>query len=250
MSNGGFVQVLVLAGIASLAALAVAGLSSSQSSSTTAAAVERVLRVDVLSRSAFERVLAALESPPDPFEQQALSSPAVLNLPRQDVVVSLEGEAGKVDAARSPLATMVRLADHLGLPAVGRGAFIADLEALRSQGDAAQALDLVRQRLSPLVADLDALVTIFGDERIDPTYAPQVVLEAIPDLSPVEIAQILSVPPPERGQFTALSEHFATNSRRFSIAANIAWAPDQISIRRLPIELSTSGRAIVLSGAY
>lgn len=241
---------VVLAGIAVLAALSVAGLSSAQSADVTAAALERMLRSDVLSRSAFDRVLAALESRPDMFEQQALSGPTTLQVSPQDMAVSLEGEAGKIDLLQAPLATIARLADNLGLPAAGRNAFVQDLEETRTQGNGQRALDLARQRLALLVTDLDAVVTIFGGQHIDPTYAPREVLEAVPDLSPVEIAQILSAPPPERGQFVAMSEHFATNSRRFSIAVQIAWAPDQVSIGRLPIELSTSGRAIVLAGAY
>lgn len=249
-SNAGFVQVVVLAGIATLAALSVAGLSSTQSADVTAAAIERMLRVDVLTRSAFARVLAALESRPDTFEQQALSGPTVLEISGQEVAVSLEGEAGKVDLLQAPLTTVVRLADNLELPTGELDSFIAELEGARSQGNAVQALDLARQRLALRAADLDAVVTIFGNAHIDPTYAPREVLETIPDLSPAEIAQILSTPPSERGQFVALSEHFATNSRRFSIAVQIAWGPDQVSIRRLPIELSTSGRAVVLAGPY
>lgn len=249
-SNGGFVQVMVVAGIAALAALVVAGLSSTQSADVTAAALERTLRVDVLSRAAFERVLAALESRPDTFEQQALAGPTELEISDQAVAVSVEGEAGKIDLLQAPLPIVARLAENLGLPAGARTTLMEELEEARRERDPAGALDLVRQRLALLADDLDAVVTVFGSQHIDPTYAATDAFEAIPDLSPTEIAQILSAPPSERGQFAAMSEHFATDSRRFSIAVRIAWAPDQVSVRRLPIELSTSGRAIVLAGAY
>jgi hypothetical protein len=145
---------------------------------------------------------------------------------------------------------LARLAANLGLEAGALATFDAELQEVRAQRDAARALEVARRWLTPWLADFDAAVTRFGNERIDPTYAPVDVLRAIPDLSPAEIAQILSVSPADRGAFVSMSDHLAANSRRFSVLVRIEWAPDQTGVRRLPIELSTSGKPIVMAGAY
>lgn len=245
----GFAQVIVVGGVAAIAALIAAMMPLTQSTSTATSGLERLLRVEVLARSASARLLTAIESRGDLFEQQALDGPVALTLADRTLAVSLEGETGKIDVLRSPSEMLARLGQDLGVEPGSRATFEAEIEEARRH-DASRTLAVVQRWLAPLHPDLDTVVTMFGSEHIDPTYAGIEVLSAIPDLSQADAARILSVPRTNRGQFAELSEHLAVNTRRFSIAVRIEWAADQISIRRLPIELSTSGRAIVLAGPY
>jgi len=225
-------------------------LSISHSASTAAAAHERLVQIDIASASAFRRGLVAFAEDGDELAVEALHEPVPVSAGPQTIELSLEAEGGKVDVLRADHGLIGRLAVGLGLDDGRVAAMLSELAVARKDEDAERALAVVRQYLVVAADDLDALVTVRGSDRIDPTLAADEVLAAIPDLNPVQLAQILAVSRQARGQFIGWSRYFGTGGRSFAIVARVDWAEDQRSVRRLPIELSTSGQAMVVGGAY
>jgi len=85
---------------------------------------------------------------------------------------------------------------------------------------------------------------------IDPRYATERVLAAVPDLDPGELASLLAMPAVDRASRHGLSRLFESGGRRFSFAVKVDQPPFVPTTRRLPIELSTSGRVVVLGPSY
>jgi hypothetical protein len=250
MSDRGFVQILVLGALATLAALVGAAMMLARTDSTHSAALERLVRTDVLVTSGFRRTMAALGSPTDDFETLALEGDAGFPLGDVSTNVRIDGENGKIDVLLSDPVLMQQLAGNAGVSPADIRQLADAVAAMREQSDGAGALDAARGVFSPYLPSFAEAVTRFGGAGIDPTYASADVLSAIPDLSPSDAARIAATPAAERSQLVSLSRYFTSNSRRFSIVVSIDWGLGETATRRLPIEISTSGQPIILAGAY
>lgn len=243
-STSGFAQIIVVGALATIAALLATAVPATTANTRMAAAVERLAEIDIAAGSAFRRVIAALASPEDTLEGEALANEVSVT----HGTVRIETEAGKLDVMLADIALFDRLAQNLGHPA--RNAFLDTLTTAQAAGNVRQALELVRTELAALVDDFDRVVTRYGGTQVDVLSALPEVLATLPDLTTAQVAQILAVPPAERAQFAGLSRYLTAGGRRFAIVARMAWAADEVAVRRLPIEVSTSGRPIVLGGPY
>lgn len=252
-ADQGFVQVLLLAALATIAALLTAGLIGARLNLQYAAALDRMVRTEALAASGFRRLGAAILDPADDLEHVALEQAPLVRLADARLGLDLESEGGKIDLLRGNLALLAKYLDNAALPADVQGTLMADVAAARDSGDGAAARDVVRLALLDRLtnAQIDADLTIFGaTQGVDPRDATERVLAAVPDLDPGELATLLALPEAERAAQQGLSRYFESGGRRLSLVVRIDQPPFAPTTRRLPIELSTSGRMLVLGAPF
>lgn len=247
--DAGFVQLLVVAALATLGGLLTASLMSATQTSRQTAALERLVRGDVLAESGFQRLIAAIDGPQDTLENEALSGAVSLSLADADVQLRIEAIGSKIDVLSADLLLLENYLTQAGVERQQLAALLADVGDARSRSDGEGAIEAVRAVGAGLQPAFDRDLTRFGGPGIDPNYASSSVLRAIPDLAPIDADRIAATPEGERGEHARLSRYFTSTGRRFSLATRIEWAADAIAERRLPIEISTSGKVMVLGGA-
>jgi hypothetical protein len=123
--------------------------------------------------------------------------------------------------------------------------------AARVAGDEEAALAAVRKGLVDRipVGAFDSDFTRFGrGAGIDPQYAGARVLRAVPDLGDAAVAEIEERRRDDTASVRALSRYFGPASTIFSIVASVPGDSGQVFIRRVPIEITTGGRAVPLVG--
>jgi hypothetical protein len=81
---------------------------------------------------------------------------------------------------------------------------------------------------------------------IDPMYASRAVLSAGPNLTLNAVEQVLQLSQNNPSAIRGLSAHFSTGRAVFSIVATVRWGPNETSSKRVPIEISSAGRVLVL----
>ena len=253
-TDQGFVQILLLVALATIAAVLTAVLIGARQNVLYAKALDRMIRTEALAASGFQRLGAAILDHADDLEQAALegTDPPLVTLADARLALTLEGEGGKIDLLRADMALLTEYLVNAALPAAAQARLIADIAAARDSKDGAAARDAVRLALLDSLsnAQIDADFTILGTTAgIDPRYASERVLAAVPDLDPGDLAALLAMPEAERTQ-QGLSRYFESGGRRFSLVVKIDQPPFAPATRRLPIELSTSGRVLVLGAPY
>jgi hypothetical protein len=251
--SGGFVQMMVLVGLATIGAIVSAAIVSSQDGARSEAALERLVLVDALTTSGFNRLAAAMRDPSDNLETQALDPKGVADTFVADITVTLqiEGISGKIDVLRTDRNILARYLSNSALSSNEQTALLASIDKARASRDADAAIDLVFAALLDLrpLSALERDFTKFGSGAgIDPTYASGRVLAAVPGLSAADVARWVSSSAMERTQLKLQSPYFATNGTRFDLVAQVSWAPDQSVERRLPVELTTGGHLIPIAG--
>ncbi len=250
--DAGFVQLLVVAALAMVGGLLTAGLMSATQTSRQTAALERLVRGDVLAASGFQRLIAAIDGPQDILENEALRGAVSLSLADADVQLRIEANGSKIDVLAADLTLLENYLTQAGLERQRLAALLGDVGDARARSDSEGAIEAIRAvaaGLQPAEA-FDRDLTRFGGPGIDPNYASSRVLRATPDLTPIDADRIAAAPEGERGEYARLSRYFTSTGRRFSLATRIEWAADAISERRLPIEISTSGKVMMLGGPH
>jgi len=247
-SEGGFAQILVLAALAVLASILTVSISTARLGSRQMSALDTRVFADAQLGSGLALLLEALRDPANDLETRALAAPVTIEISGRATELSLVGEGGKIDLLRADPALLERFATNAGLPRDDIARLLAELAAHRALGDDIGALDAVRLALAEAIGlpAVDESFTRFGNDGIDPTFATDTVLRAIPDLGSAEAAQVIAASALERGQYAALSRHFASGSRRFMLIARLSEKPGRRFERRLPIELTSSGGVIEL----
>ncbi len=244
-SQAGFVQLIVVSALAVLGGLLSASLLGATQTSRQAAALERLVRSEVVADAGFRRLVAAIEDPSDTLENAALQEPTKVAFAANELSLRIEANGSKIDVLVAEPQLIERYASQAGLDTPGVAGLLDELGAARRDQDGAKALELVRVALTGLLPgdELNHDFTRFGGSGIDPTYASRRVLHAVPDLSLADADRIAAASPAERAQEAQLSRYFASGGRRFALVTQVA-----TSEWRLPIEISTAGKVIVLAG--
>ena len=253
-TDGGFVQIGALAGLAVVAASLALSLGGNMQLARDAAAFERRASAALIADSGVRRVLASIEDPADPLAMEVgvAGDLHTLELLGSPVELAIEGEAGKIDPLTAARPILESYFSNAGVPAARIAALMAGLDQARPAADAEAAFELLETYLLP---DLTAenLARDFTDRSklagIDPLYASRRVLEALPDLGTTEIDEIIRVRSLEPGSLdTTASRYFAGGGAEFTIVAAVPLTGREALVRRVPIELTTAGRAVVLDG--
>lgn len=246
--EAGFAQILVLAALAAIAAILTVAISTARLGGQQISALDARVSADTQLASGLAVLLDALDDSANDLEIRALARPVTAEFADRPLELSLVGEGGKIDVLRVDLSLIDRFATNAGLARGDVVRLLEELAARRGSGDDIGAMDALRLFLAEAIGfeAVDDNFTRFGSDKIDPAFATDAVLHAIPDLSSSQIMQIVAAPQAERAQYAALSRYFATGSRRFMLIARFDEGPDQRFERRLPIELTTSGGIIEL----
>lgn len=249
-SDAGFVQLLVVAALAAVGGLLTAGLMTAMQSSRQTAALERLVRSDAIAASGFRRLATAIEEPADTLESEALRGPVDVSLGGTGLSLRVEANGSKIDVLAADITMIESYLRQTGLDPQSVTTVLDDVGKARSSANGAAALQIIRAAVIGLVPDsaLSRDLTRFGGMGIDPNYASRRVLRAIPDLTPADAERMASAPEGGRAQYAHLSRYFASTGRRFSLLTTINWTADTMPERRLPIEISTSGKVVVLAG--
>ena len=214
------------------------------------AALERLVRSDAIAVSGFQRLAAAIDESADVLENQALQGFVSLPLASAEILLGIEADGSKIDVLAADPLMLERYLTEASLDLRRVTILLGDIGVARSRSDGAGALEIVRAAIAGLLPTgaFDRDLTRFGSSGVDPTYASARVLHAIPDLAPSDADRIAATPAGERAQYARLSGYFASTGRHFSLVTRIGWGADAAAERRLPIEISTSGKVVVLAG--
>lgn len=250
-ADTGFVQLIVVAALATLGGLLTANLMAATHTSRQTAALERLVRSETIGTSGAYRLAAAIGDPADALENQALHGAVNVGVGGTGMSLRIETSGSKIDVLAAEMVLIEGYVSQSGLAPSAAATLLANISEARTRSDGAEALEAVRVALAGIlpIADIERDFTRFGGPGIDPSYASAHVLHAIPDLSPADAARIAAAAPEDRAK-DALSRYFSSTGRRFSLVTRIVWAPNETSERRLPIEISTAGQVIVLAGSY
>lgn len=250
-SESGFVQLIVVSGLAVLGGLLTVSLLAATETGRQGAALERLVRSEVAADAGFYRLVAAIEDPADALETAALQGQAQLVIAGDELSLGVEANGSKIDVLAADLQLIERYARQAGLDGRDLSALLDRLGVARETGDGPAALEAIRVAITGLLPsqELSRDITRFGGSGIDPTYASSRVLHAVPDLGPADADRIAAAPLAERAQYAQLSRYFASAGRRFSLVTRVGWGANALSEGCLPIEISTAGRAVALAGA-
>lgn len=242
---------MVVSALAVLGALLTASLMGATQTSRQAAALERLVRSEVVADAGFRRLISAIEEQSDTLETAALQGPTKFVMAGNALSLGIEANGSKIDVLAADLQLIERYARQAGLDGGDASASLAELGAARQDRHSVRALEALRVAMAGLLPndELSRDITRFGGSGIDPTYASSRVLHAVPDLSPADADRIAAASPEARAKFAQLSRHFASGGRRFALMTRIAWGANALSEGCLPTEISTSGKVIVLAGA-
>lgn len=248
----GFAQVTLLLALAAIAAVLTASLATSRGASRQAASLEQLARGEARAESGFQRLLAAFADPADELEAVAFAGDAQVSVGGVPVTLRIEAEGSKIDVLEADRSMVARYLEQNFVVGGEIASVLAALEADRSRADATAASLLLELAL---VGGLDLGqmrrdLTRFGGKGIDPQYASERVLRAVPDLTLAEADRIAALGPSERASFLGRSSYFASGGRHFTLVAEIDGDGGGSMEWHLPIEISTAGKAIVLAGAY
>jgi len=140
------------------------------------------------------RIIAALEAVEDPLLNDLRNAPALWTYDKQEITLSLQSEAGKVDlnAGHPELVRSV-------MQAVVRDGGLAERildrwSALRENGHVIESVDRLldfREKFTSAASDLETYFTTFsGAKGVDPLAAPDLVLRHIPGLTESDLLSL------------------------------------------------------------
>lgn len=251
--SAGFVQMLALGGVAILAALVTVALSQSYRTSESLGLLDRQVLGDVAAGSAIRLIAAAIADADDALEQRIGIGlpPLPLILFGHDLSLAIEGEAGKIDVIAGDIALLSRYISQSGLPQEQQVKLLEALAQARRGTDAPAAMEALQIAFAPSGQGArveEDFTTRSGLAGIDPAVANERVLRSVPDLAPAAVASILSARSSGAHEIPA-SRYFATGRRSlFTLVATVHWSGTERLTKRVPIEITTGGRPLVLSG--
>ncbi|MEQ1901882.1 MAG: hypothetical protein ABL866_14260 [Devosia sp.] len=251
-SESGFTQMVVLVGLAAVAGMLTIATATSFESSQSAGLLADRLSNETAAASALHRLMSAMASTGDDLEVRALGTPGLmLDVVGTPVLLTIEGEGGKINPATTANEIVEIYLKGLGLPPAELAMLRSRLDHLRATHatDALSAIypDLLTVRSAEeLDRDLTSFATRSG---IDLRYASERALEAIPDLDAAEIGTILAERASNPAIVNGMSSYADSGSSRFSLVAEIE-RPDLSGMtRRVPIEITASGSVVLLGRA-
>lgn len=252
-SSAGFVQLMALVTLATISAVITAAVVTTTVGRRELSALERLVQTDALARSALVRLDAAMQNSADDFALRLsagrTAEPVIVPVGENNVSVALEAEDGKIDVLKTAPELIRQYALNAGLSGNATTAMLARMDTARRTGDAGSAIESVRLSLLGHVAD-DAIehdfTTLGTQGGIDPRFATERVLRALPDLSASDVTALIAVESPQAGTPMVQSRYFAPGGRHFSVVATMQWGRDATSVRRIPIEISSAGRLVEL----
>jgi hypothetical protein len=232
--------------LALVAGVLTASLEVAADTSRSASALDRLVRGDALADSGIRRLVVAFADAADDFETAALDHDMALTIGKSTLRLRVEPETGKIDVLKADERMVRRYLSPLAVDANG---LLARLGAARGAGDGAaalRALELAGDALPPSRLWRD--FSRFGARAIDPQFASAEVLAAVPDLSAAESRALAAMPASERALATGMSGYFASGGRTFSLLVHGGSGTADAVTRRLPVEISASGRLMALAG--
>jgi hypothetical protein len=250
--SSGFVQVLALAGLLAVSGLLTVVLAASLRTNIALGLLDRHISAEIVAASAVRRVLSAINDSDDDLERRVGvgGTSYAMQLFDHDVMASIEGEAGKIDVLRADPAILQRYAENSLLPAPERVALLDALAAARAIDDAPAAMEALYIAFASIGAgdQVDADFTMrSGLAGIDPTLAGERVLQALPDLTEAAVADILRDRRSGEAIHMVTSRYFATGRPLLTVVATVHWTETEQFTKRVPIEITTGGKARVLS---
>lgn len=248
----GFVQVLVLVALATLAGIMTVALATSSQATRNARVLDHRTDAAFAAGSAIRLVLAAFADPLSDLETRLLASdaPVAVQVLGTEVALALEGEAGKINPVTADPDILEGYFADLSLSATDQSALDAVLKAARTSGDADAAIAALHTQLLPFVpaADLARDFTpLSASAGVDPAYASERVLNALPDLSRNGVATVLENRRADPSSVATLSRFFVAGPPVFTIVATRSWGDREATTIRVPVDFS-SGRAVALDG--
>jgi hypothetical protein len=247
--DAGFVQIVALAGLATVGSIVTVVMLTSSASSTGARALDRLVRADAQTTSGWLRLYAALRDPYDDIENSALNATnGSLKVGKVEVLLRMESEASKLDVGLADIAVLSRYLDNAGIRNAGAEQVLDSVVAARQVGNVDAALTALQVvllgNLDPYTLGRD--LTIYSPHAgVDPTFASLAVLAALPDLTPVEASAIDQASYQERQSLGIQSNYFAPSGRTYALVAG--GGSGDSPERRLIVELSASGRPILVA---
>lgn len=244
--DAGFATAAVLAGLATVALLMTAAMTTMNFHHEALDALERQTLEQATTRSAMDRIFAAIEDGSDAFEVtlMAQDQPLPMAIGTRSPKVLITGEAGKLNPATSDQALLISYAVNvLQLPTEDARAFAA---AMRSDSDTSRAnwhkTFLENATYEQMIQDFGSYNETNG---IDPLYANEEVLASVPDLEGLT-ADILRRRREEPVQTRALSPHFNATPAPFTVSVSLE--TDIASSMAATFALSSGGKIVRLKG--
>lgn len=248
-SESGFTLIIVLVALVSLAGLLSGLLLLSRETSEAARIIERQAVARVAEFAAYGRLDAALRDPADRFEEalSADNGQITIRFSGHSVSLSLEREGGKIDPRITAPAILARFLARAAPPPPPQLS-----ETLRMSSNPSDLRVALLSSLLPWL-DVDQIAqdfTLWGQNPgIDPTGASLPVLMALPDLTPADARQVFESHGATASAGFVHSDYFGPPSRRFSLRLAIRWTDSESWVRRIPFEVTGSGRPMRLDGS-
>lgn len=237
--SSGFVQVLALAGLITVSGLVVAGSSTALFAVQEASTLRDRLQREVVLSSALRYGLASGRALGPDFASFDVA------IDDQLVTLYVEPEGGKIDIGSAPPQLLRGYLLEAGLSTANPEALLRVREALADERTA-----LNTKVLSSLLThiDLESLnqdITSFGSAGIDPRYATERVLRAIPGLGRSDVAAILAERSRSADPRLPASAYFTSAGPKFTLVAEIAGEGGSHSVKRMPFEVTSSGSVLM-----
>lgn len=249
--DAGFAQIVVLAALAVISAILTVALAAASTNDRFLTVFDRRVRAEVAADSSIREILSAIGDTADTAEQELLKGQVDLAIGQMSIELRIEGEAGKIDPLLTNPDVLGGYLDDLGVGGAERAELITAIEVARGADDDGAALNVLRRTLVDRIppGEFDSDFTHFGrGAGIDPQYASSRVLRAPPDISDAAAADIEQRRGDDVASIGTLSRYFGSASTIFSVVASVSTGDRGGYVKRVPIEITTGGRAIPLTG--
>jgi hypothetical protein len=254
-SADGFVQIGALAGLAVVAGIVTLALSFSLGFQRNTATFERSAFGAMAADSGIRRLIASIEHPADTLAASVgvTGTAYPFELSGLPMTLAIEGEAGKLDPLTVERPLLESYVRNTLLPAADVTLLFSQLDIARGTHDGTRAMELLEKYLAPALSPEDLardFTSRAGLAGIDPMYASERVLRALPDLDPAAVDEILRRRTTEPSVVQAFySRYFSRGVRpEFTLVATVDRDERHAVVRRVPVEMTTAGRVLVLDG--
>jgi len=173
----------------------------------------------------------------------------VIDVGAIEVTVSLVSVGGMLNPIGTAPTVIDAYFDRLKLSAVDREGLREKLVAARNAHDADAAMVAVYRYLIPLMSagEIAADFSVFNPTSgVDPHYASERVLTALPDLTLPDVQRITEERSHKVEPLTIHSAYFVSAIPRFVVVGEIRHGDGTRYVERVPIEISSAGSVIYL----
>lgn len=203
--------------------------------------------------SGIRRLLSAIDNPADNLEHLVgvRGNPYAFDFDGVPMTLAIEGEAGKINPLTADRAILEDYVGDLLMSAGDKASLLALVDAARTTNDGPAAMEALYGFVSPAIGsefverDFTLSSTLMG---VDPLLASGRVLRALPDLGDAIVTSILRLRETNPEALSIASAYAANGRPLFTLVASVHWNDSESTTKRVPIEITTAGRASVLSG--